>query len=240
MLFKDTLMWTLVLKMFSFSVISDSATPWSAWNRLPCPSPTPRACLNLCPLGQWCHPTISSSVVPFSSCLQYFSASGSFLISRLFTSGGQSIGASTSASILPVNIQDWFPLGLTRLISLQSKRLSRVFSKHHSLKASVLWRSAFMVRLSHPYMTTGKTIVLTTWTSVSKVVSLLFNMLSRSVIAFPFKELASFNFMAAVTVHGDFGAQENKVCHCFHYFPIYLLWSDGTECCDLCFLNVEF
>ena len=126
LLFKDTLMWTLILKMFSFPVISDSATPWSAWDRLPCPSPTPRACLNLCPLGQWSHPTISSSVVPFSSCLQYFSASGSFLISQLFTSGGHSIRASTSASVLPINIQDWFPLGLTCLISLQSKRLSRV------------------------------------------------------------------------------------------------------------------
>ena len=97
--------------------------------RPPCPSPTPRACSNSCPSSRWCHPTISSSVVPFPSCLQSFSASGSFQMSQFFSSGGQSIGASASASVLPINIRDWFPLGLTGLISLQSKGLSRVFSK---------------------------------------------------------------------------------------------------------------
>ena len=96
--------------------------------RLPCPSPTPRACSNSCPWSQWCHPTISSSVISFSSFLQSFPASGSFQISQLFTSGGQSIGVSASASVLPMNIQDCFPLGWTGLISLQSKGLSRVFS----------------------------------------------------------------------------------------------------------------
>ena len=95
---------------------------------LPCPLPTPRVCSNSCPLSQWCHPTISSSVIPFSSCLQSFPASGSFQMSQFFASGDQSIGASASASVLPVNIQDWFPLGLTGLISLQSKGLSRIFS----------------------------------------------------------------------------------------------------------------
>ena len=93
--------------------------------RLPCPSLSPGVCSNSCPLSQWCHPTISSSVAPFSSCLQSFPASGSFPVSQLFTSGGQSIGAS--ASVLPMNIQDWFPLGLTGLISLQFKGLSRLF-----------------------------------------------------------------------------------------------------------------
>ena len=88
---------------------------------LPCPSSTPRACSNSCPSSQWCHPTISSSVTPFSSCLQSFPALGSFPVSQFFTSGGQSIGVSASASVLPVNIQDWFPLGLIGLISLQSK-----------------------------------------------------------------------------------------------------------------------
>ena len=95
---------------------------------LPCPSPSPRACSNSCPLGQWCHPTILSSVIPFSSCLQSFPASGSFSMSWLFSSGDQSIGASASASVLPMNIQDWFPLGWSCLITLQSKGLSRVFS----------------------------------------------------------------------------------------------------------------
>ena len=96
--------------------------------RPPCPSPTPEACLNSCPSSWWCYPTISSSVIPFSSRLQSLPASGSFPVSQFFISGGQSIGASASASVLPVNIQDWFALGLTGLISLQSKGLSRVFS----------------------------------------------------------------------------------------------------------------
>ena len=97
--------------------------------RLPCPSPIPGACLNSCPSSQWCYPTISSSVVPFASCLQSFPASGSFQMSQVFASDGQSTGASASASVLPMNIQDWFPeLGLTSSISLQSKGLSRVFS----------------------------------------------------------------------------------------------------------------
>ena len=97
--------------------------------RPPCPSPTPRVYSKSCPLSGWSRPTISSSVIPFSSCLQSFPASGSFPMSQLFTSGGQSIGVSVAASILPMNIQDWFPLGWTGWISLQSKGLSRVFSK---------------------------------------------------------------------------------------------------------------
>ena len=97
--------------------------------RLPCPSPTPGAYSNSCPLSWWCHPIISSSVVPFSSHLQSFLASWSFPVSQFFTSGGQSIGVLASASVPPMNIQDWFPLGLTGFISLQSKGLSRVFSK---------------------------------------------------------------------------------------------------------------
>ena len=97
-------------------------------SRLPCPSPSPRACSNTCPLSQWCHPTISSSVIPLFLCLQSFPVSGSFLMNQSFASGGQSLGVSASASVLPINIQDWFPLGLTGLISLQSKGLSRIFS----------------------------------------------------------------------------------------------------------------
>ena len=93
-----------------------------------CPSPTPGIYPNSCPLNQWCHPTISSSVIPFSSCLQYFPVSGSFQMSQLFASGGQSIGVSASTSVLPVNTQDWSPLGWTSWISLQSKGFSRVFS----------------------------------------------------------------------------------------------------------------
>ena len=115
--------------LFSRSAMSDSLRPHGLQHtRLPCPSPFPRAYSNSCPSSWWCHPTVSSSVVPFSSCLQYFLASGSFLMSRLFTPGGQSTGASASALILPMNIHCWFPLGLTGLISLLFKGLSSVFS----------------------------------------------------------------------------------------------------------------
>ena len=119
-----------LLLLFSHSMVSNSFQPCGLQHtRLPCPSPNPGVYPNSRPLSWWCHQIISSSVIPFSSCLQSFPASGSFLISRLFTSGGQSIGASASASVLPVNIQeDWFPLGLTGWISLQSKGFSRVFS----------------------------------------------------------------------------------------------------------------
>ena len=152
--------------------------------RTPCPSPTPRVYPNSCPLSRWCHPTIASSVVPFFSQLQSFPASGSFPTSQLFPSGCQSIEVSASTSVLPMNIQDWFPLGWTGWISLQSKGLSRVFSNTSS-KASILLHSAFiMVQLSHSYMTTGKTIALTRQTFVGKVMSLLYNMLSRLVITF--------------------------------------------------------
>ena len=119
----------LFVLLASCSILSDSLWPHGLQHvSLPCPSPTPRACSNSWPSSQWCHSTISSSVIPFSSCLQSFPASGSFQMSWLFPSGGQSIGAAASASVLPMNIQGWFPLGLTSLISLQSKGLSRVFS----------------------------------------------------------------------------------------------------------------
>ena len=114
---------------FSLSVVSDSLWPHGRQHaRLPCPSQTPGACSNSCLSSQWCHPTILSSVSPFSSCLLSFPALGSFPMSQFFASGGQSTGALASASVLPMNIQDWFPLGWTDWISLLSKGLSRVFS----------------------------------------------------------------------------------------------------------------
>ena len=112
----------LEASQFNCSEMSDSLWPHGLQPaRLPCPSPTPKAYSNLCPLCRWCHPTISSSFIPFSSHLQSFPASGSFPMSQFFTSGGQSIGVSASASVLPMDIQDWFPLGLTGWISLQSR-----------------------------------------------------------------------------------------------------------------------
>ena len=126
---------------FSRSVVSDSLPPHEPQHaRPPCPSPTPGVYSNPCPLSWWCHPAISSSVIPFSSCRQSFPASGSFQMSQLFASGSQSIGVSASASVLPMNIQDWFPLGWTGWISLQSNGFSRVFSstRVQSISSSVL------------------------------------------------------------------------------------------------------
>ena len=137
----NPIFWTLLSSVqFSHLVMSDSLQPHGLkHSRVPCPSPTPRVYSNSCPLTQWCHPTITSSVVPFCY-LQSFPASGSFTRSQFFATGGQSIGVSASASVLPVNIQDWFPLEWTGLIFLQSKGLSRVSSKPQfkSIKSSAL------------------------------------------------------------------------------------------------------
>ena len=190
------------------------------------------------PLSLWCHPTISSSVVPFS-CLQFSPVSGSFSVSQFFASGGQSIGVSASVSVLPMNVQDWFPLGWTGWISLQSKGLSKSLLQHHHSKASVLQCSTFfMVQLSHPYMTTGETIALTRQTFVGKVMSLLFNKLSRLGHSFSFRR-KHLNFMAAVTICSDFGAPKYKVST-FHCFPICLSWSDGTRCHECWILSQLF
>ena len=170
----------------SHSVMSDSLWPHGLQHTsLTSPSPTPRACSNSCPLSQWYHPTISSSFAPFSSCLQSFPATGSFPMSQFFTLGGQSIGASASASVLPMNIQDWFPLGLTGWISLQSKGLSRVFSNTTVQKHQFFGTQPSLWSNSHIHtLTSGKTIALIRWTFVGKVMCLLFNMLSKLVIAF--------------------------------------------------------
>ena len=143
---------------FSRSVMFNTWWPHEQQHaRPPCPSPTPRVHPNPRPLSAWCHPTITYSTVPFSYCPQSFPASGSFQMSQPFASGSQSIGVSASASVLPMNIQDWFPLEWTGWISLQSKGLSRVF-QHHNSKASFLQCSAFFIdQLPHPYMTTGRT-----------------------------------------------------------------------------------
>ena len=122
-------MWHRWLQFSSVTQLCPTLRPHELQHARPsCPSPASRVYSNACPLSQWCHPTVSSSAVPFSSCLQSFPTSGSFQISQFFASGGQRIGISALVSILPMNIQDWFPLGLTGLISLQSKGLSRVFS----------------------------------------------------------------------------------------------------------------
>ena len=176
----------LISSVQSLSRIRLFATPWTAVRRPPCPSPTPRVHPNPCPSSQWCHPAISSSVIPFSSCPHSFPASGSFQMSQLSAWGGQSIGVSASTSVPPMNTQDWsisFRMDLLDLLAVQGTLKSLL--QHHSSKASILRHSAFFtVQLSQPYMTTGKTIALTRRTFVDKVMSLLLNMLSRLVITF--------------------------------------------------------
>ena len=175
----------------------------------------------------WVSDAIQPTHPPFSSCLQSFPASESFPMSWLFTLGGQSIGALALSSILPMNIQGWFSLGLTDLIFSQSKELSRVFSSttilHQFFSTQLsLWSSFHFCTwlLEKPWLW------LYIHTFVSKVMSLLFNMLSG---------LSSFDLVASVTVCSDFIAQEKKICHCFHFFPFYLPWSDGTGFHDLNF-----
>ena len=162
----------------SRSVVSDSLPPHeSQHTRPPCPSPTPRVHPNSCALSRWCHPAILSSVVPFSSCPQSPPASGSFPMSQLFAWGGLSFGVSASTSVLPMNTQDWsFRMDWLDLLAVQGTLKSLL--QYHSSKASILQCSAFFtVQLSHPYMTTGKTIALTRWTFVGNIISLLFNVL---------------------------------------------------------------
>ena len=166
--------------------MSDSLRPHGPHHARPhCPSPTPGACSDSCPSSRWCHPTISSSVVPFSSCLQSFPASGSFPMSHFFSPDGQSIWSFTF-SISPSNEcsglisfkMDWFDLPAVQ-------GTLEILLQHHISKASILWHSAFyLVQFLHPYLTTGKTIALTRWACVGIGMSLLFNMQSRLIIAF--------------------------------------------------------
>ena len=219
--------------------MSDSLKPHGLQHtRLPCPSLSPRVCSNSYP-SSWlmpsnnlvlCHPflllpSISPSIKVFSN--------ESALRIRWPHYWNLSINPSNEYSGLISFGIDWFDL-------LAAHGTLKNLLQQHNSKALILQRSAFfMVRLSHPYMTTGKTIALTVRTFVCKLTSLFFNMLSRFVTAF-LPRSKHLNFMAAVTVCSDFGAQENKVCHCLHCFPFYLPWSDGTGCHDLRFLNVEF
>ena len=212
------------VSQFSCSVMSNSLRPHGLqYARLPCPSPTLGVYSNSCPLSQCCHPTILSSVVPFSH-LQSFPASGS----------------SQVAKLLEFQLQHQSLQWIVRADLLAVQGTLKHLLQHHSSKASILWRLAFfIVQLSHPYMTTGKTIALTRQTFVDKVMSLLFNMLSRLVITFlPRSKCLLISWLqspSAVILEPP----KNKVCHCFHCFPIYLPWNYGTRCHDLCFLNVK-
>jgi len=224
--------------LLSHQVVSDSLQPHGLQHaRLLCPPLSSEVCSKLCQLNWWCHLIISSSATRFSLCLRSFPASGSFPVSRFFTSGGQSIGAS--AWVLPMNIQDWLPLELTGLTSLQSEALSRVFSsttiwKHHSLVLSLLYGPTptsvhdYLEKHSFYYMD------LCQQSDVSAL-----NMLSRSVITFLPRSkhlLISWQQSQSTVI----GAQEKKICHYSHFSPFDLPWCDGTGCYDLSFMNVEF
>ena len=227
------------LIQFSHSVTSDSLWPLGLQHtRPPCPSPTPGVYSNWCPWSRWCHLTISSYVVLFSSHLQSFLASGSFQMSQFFAWGGQSMGVSASASVFPMNIQDWFPLGGTGWIFLQSKGLSRVSSNTTVQKHQLFNAQLSLQSNSHIYTWLLEKPEL--W--LGKVISQLFNMLSRFVIIFlPRSKCLLISWLQSpFAVILEPPPQKSKFCHCFHCFPIYLPWSDGTRCHDLSFLNFEF
>ena len=224
--------------LLSRSIVRDFLRPHGLQHARPSHlSPSPRACSNSCPLSWWCHPTISSPVILFS-CPQSFSVSGSFPMSQLFTSGGQTIGVSASESVLPKSIQGCYLLGLTSLIFLSTRDSQESSSApYHSSKASILLHSAFfMVQFSYPYMNTRKTIVLAIWTVLSKVMPLLFNTLPRFVKAFlpRSKGLLISWWQSLFTVILQ-PKGKKKISHCFHCFTIYLQWNDGTRCHDLHF-----
>ena len=220
--------------------MSNSLHPCGLQHTRPsCPSPTPGVYTNIRPLSQWCHPTISSSVVLFYTQLQFFPTSGSFPMSQFFVSGGQSIGVSGSTSVLPMNTQDWSPLAWTGWISLQSKGLSRVVSNTTVQKQQFFGAQLSLWSNSHIHMTTGNTTAMMRRTFVRKVMSLLFNMLSRLVITFlPRSKHLLISWLqspSAVILES-----KKIVWHCFHGFPIYLPQRDGTRCHDLSFLMFSF
>ena len=205
--------------------------------RLPCPARTPRVYPNSCPLSWWCHPVISSSVVPSSSCPQSYPASGSFPMSQLFAirwpehwSFSFNISPSNEHPGLISFRMDWLDL-----LAVQGTLKSLL--QQHGSKASIPRRSAFfIVQLSHPYMTTGETIALTRQTFVGKIMSLLFNMLSRLVITFlPRNKRLLISWLQS-PLAAILEPPQNKV---WHSFPIYFPWGDGSGSHDLSFLNVE-
>ena len=191
-----------------FSCVWLFATLWITVLQASLSSPIPGVYSSSCPLSRWCHSSHLILYRLFSSCPQSLPASGSFP-SKLFAWGGQSIGVSASASVLPMNTQDWSPLGWTGWISLKSKGLSRVFSNTTVQKHQLFGTQLSSQSNSHiPYMTTGKTIASIRWTFIGKVMSLLFNMLSRLVITV-LPRSKHLNFMAAITICSDIGAPKN-------------------------------
>ena len=227
----------ILLLLVSHSVMSvDSATSWTVACQAFLSFTVSLSLLKLMSLSRWYHPTTLFTVAHFFSCPQPFPASGSFPMSRLFTSGSQSIGVSASVSVLPMNTQDWFPLGWTGWISLQSKGLSRIFSNTTVQKHQFFGIQPSLWSNSHLYMTTGKTISLTRQASIDKVISLLFNMLSRFVIAF----LARSKRLLISWLQSPFAViLEPKKIKSLTVYTFTPSICSGTRCHDVSFLNVE-
>ena len=207
--------------------------------RPPCPSPTPGVYSNWCPSSRWCHPAISFSVIPFSSCPQFLSASG-FFCQWVNSSHEVAKYWSFSFSISPSNEHPGlisFRMDMLDLLAVQGTLKSLL--QHHSSKPSILQCSAFFtIQLSHPYMTIGKTIALTRWTILGKVMSLLLTILSRLVITF--LPRSKCHLISWLQSPSTVILEPKKIkSDCFHCFPIYLLWSVGTRFHDLRFLNIE-
>ena len=225
-----------IMCKFSHSVVSNFLWPHGLqYARLPCPSPTPGACSGSCPLNQWCHPIISFSVILLllPSIFPSIRVSSIELALRIRWPkySNFSISPSKEYSGLIFFRIAWFDL-----LAVQGTLKSLL--QHHSSEVSILWHSLFfMVQLSHPYITAGKTIPLIVWIFVGKVMFLLFNTLFRLVIGFLPR---SKHLLISVTICSDFGAQENKVCHCFHCFLIYSPWSNGPDAMILAFWMVGF
>ena len=227
-----------LLSLLHCLTMSNYLLPYEGQHARPsCPSLSPGVCQNSCPLSWWCHPTVSSSIDPFSFCLRSIPALWSFPMSWLFASAGQSIVAS--ALVLPMNIQDWFSSGLIGLISLLSKKFSRAFSSTTSWQyqffgTQPLWYNSQIYAwvLEKPYLWLNRPF--------SKVMSLLFIALSRFVIGvLPNSKRLLISWLQSPSA-GNLEPPKNKVCHCLHCFPIYLPWSNGTGCHDLSFLSLSF
>ena len=219
-----------------------SVTPWTAALHLPCPSLSPRICSDSRPFSQWWHPTISTSVVPFSSCPQSFLASSG--LSQRVSSLHQvaqvlELQHQSFQWIFGVDfLYDWLVWSSCCSRDFQESFPAPQFESISSLALSFLYGAT--LTSIHEYMTIGKTIALTIWIFVGKVMSLLSNILSRFVITvLPRSKCLLISWLQSLSAL-IFGAQENEIWHCFHIFPIYMSWSDRTGCHDLCFLNIEF
>ena len=233
-------MWHSNIHIYSrYSVTKSCPTlcdPWIAAYQASLSFTISQSLHNSCPLNQWYCPTISSSVTLFSFCLQSFPASGSFPMSQLFSPGSQSIGVSASASVLPVNIQGWFPLGWTGLISCsprdsQESFPAPKFKRINSLVLSFLYGQALTTVHGCCKDHSLDDSDLCWQSDVSAFLHIVW--LCHN---FPTKKQVSFNSMAAVTIFSNFRAQEEEICHCFHCFPMYLPWSHGTGYHILAFL----